>query len=73
MGNQIKGMQGAIDQVNEEQSKYSKTEKEEYILSRASGISEMEGPKGEYGRSVYEYCAKSLRQLHGGSEESAKV
>ena len=54
MGNNLKGMHDAIEEVEKEESVYKKTEREKDILNRAASIGEIDGPKGKSGFKIYE-------------------
>ena len=66
-------MQEALDNISAEEKKHTMSEREEYILSLANSIGEISDKKSSWGKSCYESCVDKLKDLHGESEESARI
>ena len=66
-------MKEALDKISAEEKTHTLSEREDYILSLANSIGEISDKKSSWGKSCYESCVLKLQELHGESEESARI
>ena len=73
MGNQIQGVKEAINNIQAEEKQQHISEREEYIMSLANSIGEISDKPNSWGKQMYDHCVNKILELHGESEESAKI